>query len=61
MVPRWGGRLRLAVDLRVDLCGFRGRRGRYFENCRQAIVEDPTACGADAAGYALDPAAAEQL
>jgi len=48
----------------VDLCGFRGRRGRYFENCRQAIVEDPTACGADAAGvadYALDPAAAEQL
>jgi hypothetical protein len=48
----------------VDLCGFRGRHGRYFENCRQAIVEDPTACGADAAGvadYALDPAAAEQL
>ena len=41
-----------------------GVGGRYFENCQQAVVDDPTACGTDAAGvagYALDPQAAEQL
>ena len=41
-----------------------GRGGRYFENCQQAVVGDPTACGIDAAGiaaHALDPEAAEQL
>ena len=38
--------------------------GRYFENCQQAVVGDPGACGTDAAGvaaYALDPQAAEEL
>jgi NAD(P)-dependent dehydrogenase (short-subunit alcohol dehydrogenase family) len=38
--------------------------GRYFENCQQAVVDDPTACGTDAAGvaaYALDPQAADRL
>lgn len=41
-----------------------GIGGRYFENSQQAVVDDPTACGTDAAGvaaHALDPAAAEQL
>jgi hypothetical protein len=38
--------------------------GRYFENCREADVDDPTAAGTDAAGvapHALDPDAAEKL
>ena len=41
-----------------------GIGGRYFENSQQAVVDDPTACGTDAAGvaaYALDPEAAERL
>ena len=41
-----------------------GIGGRYFENSQQAIVDDPTACGTDAAGvagFALDPEAAERL
>jgi NAD(P)-dependent dehydrogenase (short-subunit alcohol dehydrogenase family) len=41
-----------------------GLGGRYFENSQQAVVDDPTACGTDAAGvapYALDPEAAERL
>lgn len=38
--------------------------GLYFENSQQAVVDDPTACGIDAAGvapHALDPDAAERL
>ena len=38
--------------------------GRYFENCQQAVVDDPGACGKDAAGvaaHALNPAAAAEL
>jgi NAD(P)-dependent dehydrogenase (short-subunit alcohol dehydrogenase family) len=38
--------------------------GRYFENSQQAVVDDPTACGLDAAGvapHALDPEAADRL
>jgi NAD(P)-dependent dehydrogenase (short-subunit alcohol dehydrogenase family) len=41
-----------------------GTGGRYFENSQQAVVEDPGACGTDAAGvaaFALDPEAAERL
>lgn len=41
-----------------------GIGGRYFENSQQAVLDDPTACGTDAAGvaaHALDPATAEQL
>jgi NAD(P)-dependent dehydrogenase (short-subunit alcohol dehydrogenase family) len=41
-----------------------GVAGRYFENCQEADVDDPTAAGTDAAGvaaHALDPAAAEKL
>ncbi|MCW2521822.1 MAG: short-chain dehydrogenase/reductase [Frankiales bacterium] len=41
-----------------------GIGGRYFENCQQAVVEDPKAAGTDAAGvaaFALDPSAAERL
>jgi NAD(P)-dependent dehydrogenase (short-subunit alcohol dehydrogenase family) len=41
-----------------------GVGGRYFENSQQAVVDDPTACGVDAAGvaaFALDPEAAERL
>ncbi len=38
--------------------------GRYFENCQETDVDDPTVAGTDAAGvaaHALDPEAAEQL
>jgi NAD(P)-dependent dehydrogenase (short-subunit alcohol dehydrogenase family) len=38
--------------------------GRYFENCQEDTLDDPTAAGTDAAGvaaYALDPEAAERL
>jgi NAD(P)-dependent dehydrogenase (short-subunit alcohol dehydrogenase family) len=41
-----------------------GIGGRYFENCQETDVDDPTAAGIDAAGvapYALDPEAAERL
>jgi NAD(P)-dependent dehydrogenase (short-subunit alcohol dehydrogenase family) len=41
-----------------------GVAGRYFENSQQAVVDDPTAAGIDAAGvaeHALDPEAAERL
>jgi len=41
-----------------------GIGGRYFENSQQAVVDDPTACGTDAAGvarYALAPEAAARL
>jgi NAD(P)-dependent dehydrogenase (short-subunit alcohol dehydrogenase family) len=41
-----------------------GVAGRYFENCQEADVNDPTAAGIDATGvapYALDPVAAEKL
>jgi NAD(P)-dependent dehydrogenase (short-subunit alcohol dehydrogenase family) len=41
-----------------------GIGGRYFENCQQAVVDDPGACGTDAVGvaaHALDPDAAAQL
>jgi NAD(P)-dependent dehydrogenase (short-subunit alcohol dehydrogenase family) len=41
-----------------------GITGRYFENCRQADPDDPSAAGTDAAGvarYALDPEAAGRL
>ncbi|HEY0120023.1 MAG TPA: SDR family NAD(P)-dependent oxidoreductase [Cellulomonas sp.] len=41
-----------------------GVGGRYFENCQEADVDDPTAAGIDAAGvapYALDPEAADRL
>ncbi|MFC4242485.1 SDR family NAD(P)-dependent oxidoreductase [Gryllotalpicola reticulitermitis] len=41
-----------------------GIAGRYFENCQEADVDDPTACGIDAAGvapHALDPEAADRL
>jgi NAD(P)-dependent dehydrogenase (short-subunit alcohol dehydrogenase family) len=38
--------------------------GRYFENCQQAVIDDPAACGLDAAGvaaHALDPESADRL
>ena len=38
-----------------------GVGGRYFENIQQAIGEDPTACGTDAADYAVDPDRAQRL
>ncbi|MFF0490398.1 SDR family NAD(P)-dependent oxidoreductase [Nocardia sp. NPDC004068] len=41
-----------------------GMVGRYFENCREADPDDPTAAGIDAAGvaaYALDPDNARRL
>jgi NAD(P)-dependent dehydrogenase (short-subunit alcohol dehydrogenase family) len=41
-----------------------GIGGRYFENSQQAVVDDPDACGIDAAGvaaHALDPTAADRL
>ena len=41
-----------------------GVSGRYFENCQEADIDDPTAAGTDAAGvaaHALDPDAAERL
>ncbi|WP_426242807.1 SDR family NAD(P)-dependent oxidoreductase [Nocardioides sp. LHG3406-4] len=41
-----------------------GIGGRYFENSQQAVVDDPSACGVDAAGvadHALDPRAAARL
>jgi NAD(P)-dependent dehydrogenase (short-subunit alcohol dehydrogenase family) len=41
-----------------------GIGGLYFENCQQAVVDDPGASGTDAAGvaaYALDHQAAAQL
>jgi NAD(P)-dependent dehydrogenase (short-subunit alcohol dehydrogenase family) len=41
-----------------------GIGGRYFENSQQAVVDDPDACGIDAAGvaaHALDPIAADRL
>ncbi|GAB3397016.1 SDR family NAD(P)-dependent oxidoreductase [Humibacter soli] len=41
-----------------------GIGGRYFENSQQAVVDDSTACGIDAAGvaaYALDPDASDRL
>lgn len=41
-----------------------GVGGRYFENCQEADVDDPTAAGIDAAGvapHALDPEAADRL
>jgi NAD(P)-dependent dehydrogenase (short-subunit alcohol dehydrogenase family) len=41
-----------------------GIGGRYFENCQEADVDDPSAAGTDAAGvaaFALDPEAAERL
>ncbi len=41
-----------------------GIGGRYFENCQETDVDDPTAAGIDAAGiaaYALDPEAADRL
>jgi NAD(P)-dependent dehydrogenase (short-subunit alcohol dehydrogenase family) len=41
-----------------------GIGGLYFENSQQAVVDDPDACGIDAAGvaaHALDPTAADRL
>lgn len=41
-----------------------GVGGRYFENSQQAVVDDPEACGQDAAGVArcaLDPDEADHL
>jgi NAD(P)-dependent dehydrogenase (short-subunit alcohol dehydrogenase family) len=41
-----------------------GVGGRYFENCQEADVNDPTVAGTDAAGvaaYALDPDIADRL
>jgi NAD(P)-dependent dehydrogenase (short-subunit alcohol dehydrogenase family) len=41
-----------------------GIGGLYFENSQQAVVDDPDACGIDAAGvaaHALDPIAADRL
>jgi NAD(P)-dependent dehydrogenase (short-subunit alcohol dehydrogenase family) len=41
-----------------------GVAGRYFENCQEDTLDDPTAAGTDAAGvaaYALDLEAAERL
>ena len=41
-----------------------GIGGRYFENSQQAVLDDPGACGTDAAGvaaHALDPESARQL
>jgi NAD(P)-dependent dehydrogenase (short-subunit alcohol dehydrogenase family) len=41
-----------------------GVAGRYFENCQEADVDDPTATGIDGVGvaaHALDPVAAEKL
>jgi NAD(P)-dependent dehydrogenase (short-subunit alcohol dehydrogenase family) len=41
-----------------------GIGARYFENSQQAVIDDPAACGIDAAGvaaYALDPIAADRL
>jgi NAD(P)-dependent dehydrogenase (short-subunit alcohol dehydrogenase family) len=49
----------LATSMLVDGVG-----GRYFENCQQAVIDDPGASGTDGAGvaaHALDPAAAERL
>jgi len=42
----------------------KGIGGRYFENCQETDVHDPTVAGTDAAGvaaHALDPEAAERL
>jgi NAD(P)-dependent dehydrogenase (short-subunit alcohol dehydrogenase family) len=41
-----------------------GVSGRYFENCQEADVDDPTVAGTDAAGvaaHALDPESAVRL
>jgi NAD(P)-dependent dehydrogenase (short-subunit alcohol dehydrogenase family) len=49
----------LATSRLLDRIG-----GRYFENCQEADVNDPTAAGTDGAGvaaHALDPEAAEKL
>ncbi len=53
-----------ATSVFVGTSPLAGTGGRYFENCQEAVVDDPSAAGVDAAGvaaWALDPEAAERL